>query len=99
MPKDRMLDQIPATPPEDFSRRRFLGQSVVGAALAGALVGCATEHSKTPGNTSKAEAEYQDMPKGLTRCGLCKHFISPNACEIVGGTVQSNGWCRFYALL
>ena len=42
---------------------------------------------------------YQDKPKGLVHCGICHHFISPNACEVVAGPVQSNGWCRFYALL
>ena len=80
------------------SRRSFLEQSIVGAAMVGgSLAGCAM-HPKVPGNTPKTEAEYQDGPKGLERCGLCKHFISPNACEIVADPVRSDGWCRYYAL-
>ena len=83
---------------DSVSRRSFLEQSIVGAAVVGTtLAGCAT-HPKVPGNTPKMEAQYQDRPNGLERCGVCKHFISPNACEVVAGPVQSDGWCRFYAL-
>jgi hypothetical protein len=81
-----------------ISRRNALGQSAAGlVALGCTAAGCATG-PKMPGNLPKAEAQYQDNPKGLARCGICKHFISPNACEVVAGPVQSDGWCRFYSI-
>jgi len=80
-----------------ISRRKFLGHAVLGAAVGGGVAGCATG-PKVPGTTPKQDAQYQDKPNGLERCGLCKHFISPSACEIVAGPVQSDGWCKFYAL-
>lgn len=86
-----------AAPAKHLSRRKFLAQTVAGAAAGGYLAGCATG-PKVPGNTPKDVAMYQDKPRGLARCGICHHFISPNACEVVAGPVQSDGWCRFYAL-
>ena len=80
------------------TRRRALAQSAAGfAALTCGLTGCASG-PKVPGTTPKMEAQYQDSPKGLAHCGICKHFISPNACEVVAGPVQGDGWCRFYAI-
>ena len=81
-----------------ISRRVALVRSAAGmAGLACGFGGCAT-HAKMVGNTPKMEAQYQDTPSGLERCGVCRHFIPDNACEIVAGPVQANGWCRFYAL-
>jgi len=83
---------------ENVSRRGALVQSAASvAAVACALAGCATT-MKVQGNTPKMEAQYQDHPNGLERCGVCKHFIPLSGCEIVAAPVQANGWCRFYAL-
>jgi hypothetical protein len=74
--------------------------SVAGAAaFAAALAGCATTPPPPRGTTSKAEAQYQDHPSGISRCGFCKHFYSPDICEIVAGPVSPRGWCKFYAFL
>ena len=81
------------------SRRQALVQSATGAAaLACALSGCATS-TKVQGSMSKMEAQYQDRPSGLERCGVCKHFIPLSGCEVVAAPVQANGWCRSYAFL
>lgn len=79
-----------------LSRRRALAQSTAGVAAL-ALGGCATS-GKVQGKTPQAEAQYQNHPSGLERCGVCKHFIPLSGCEIVAAPVESNGWCRFYAL-
>lgn len=91
--------ESPGTPhAASVSRRRALVQSATGvAALASGLGGCATG-MKMQGNTPKMEAQYQDHPNFLERCGLCKHFIPLSGCEIVQAPVQANGWCRFYGL-
>jgi hypothetical protein len=81
------------------SRRQALVQSTARvAALASMLGGCATS-TKVQGNTPQMEAQYQDHPSGLERCGVCKHFIPLSGCEVVAAPVQANGWCRFYAFL
>jgi len=81
-----------------LSRRHALIKSTTGvAALACALGGCATS-SKVQGSGQQAQAQYQDHPSGLERCGVCKHFIPTTGCEIVAAPVQANGWCKYYAL-
>lgn len=83
---------------ERMSRRNALARSTVGiAGLACALNGCATS-TKVQGNAPQAEAQYQDHPSGLERCGVCKHFIALTGCEVVAAPVQANGWCKYYAL-
>ena len=80
------------------SRRRAMVQSAASlAALACALGGCATS-TKVQGSMQKEEAQYQDHPSGLERCGVCKHFIPLTGCEVVAAPVQANGWCKSYAL-
>jgi hypothetical protein len=81
-----------------LSRRAALARSTTGvAALACALSGCATS-KKVQGNAPQAEAQYQDHPSGLERCGVCKHFIPSTGCEIIAAPVQANGWCKYYGL-
>lgn len=78
------------------SRRRFLAGAGL-AAIGGTAAGCA-HGPKMPGMVPKMEAQYQDHPNGLARCGICKHFASPNVCEVVAGPVSPDGYCKFYAL-
>ena len=95
---DKPHNDRDAMPAGSVSRRQALVQSTAGvAALSCALGGCATS-SKVQGNTPQAQAQYQDHPSGLERCGVCKHFISPSGCEVVAAPVSANGWCKFYAL-
>ena len=91
-------DEHPQERPDALSRRAALVQSTAGvAALASTLSGCATS-TKVQGNGSQTEAQYQDHPSGLERCGTCKHFIPVTGCEIVAAPVQANGWCKYYKL-
>jgi hypothetical protein len=47
---------------------------------------------------SKAQAEYQDGPKGIAMCATCTLFVAPRACKIVEGDISPNGWCKAYAM-
>src|SRR5581483_8294436 len=98
------MSDKPQQPGAALSRRQALIRSTRGAtalacaALGGAgLAGCATT-AKTQGAMAKAEAQYQDHPSWLERCGVCKHFIPGGGCEIVAAPVSANGWCKLYAL-
>ncbi len=94
-----MTDKRPgALDAQGLSRRHALVKSTAGiAGLACALGGCATS-TKVQGNAPQAEAQYQEHPSGLERCGVCKHFIALTGCEVVAAPVQANGWCKYYAL-
>ena len=83
---------------DGLSRRAALVNSTTGLGLlACALSGCATS-TKVQGQALKADAQYQDHPSGLERCGTCKHFIPLTGCEIVAAPVQASGWCKSYKL-
>lgn len=41
--------------------------------------------------------QYQKQPKNGQMCSTCLNFEPPNACKIVSGTIDPNGWCLVYA--
>ena len=45
---------------------------------------------------SKADALYQDQPKGEQSCANCALFIAPGSCGVVDGTISPSGWCKLY---
>ena len=47
---------------------------------------------------SKAQARYQDSPRGIAMCATCTLFIAPHACKVVDGDISPNGWCKEYAM-
>jgi hypothetical protein len=47
---------------------------------------------------SKAQAEYQDSPKGIAMCATCTLFLAPHACKLVEGDISPSGWCKAYAM-
>lgn len=40
--------------------------------------------------------QYQKMPKDGAKCSTCVNFVAPNACQIVAGDIDPNGWCIAY---
>jgi hypothetical protein len=47
---------------------------------------------------SKAQAQYQDDPKGIAMCATCTLFVAPRACKLVKGDISPSGWCKAYAM-
>ena len=46
---------------------------------------------------SKAQAQHQDQPKGIQKCGNCLNFVAgSNTCKVVEGQVSPEGWCMFW---
>jgi recombinational DNA repair protein RecR len=46
---------------------------------------------------AQAVVQYQKQPKNGQMCSTCINFDPPNACKIVTGTIDPNGWCLVYA--
>ena len=59
-----------------------------------------TARAQQPGmeKLSKAQAQYQDSPRGIAMCATCTLFIQPRACRVVDGDISPNGWCKEYAM-
>jgi hypothetical protein len=47
---------------------------------------------------SKAQAQYQDSPRGIAMCATCTLFVAPRGCKVVDGVISPNGWCKEYAM-
>lgn len=41
--------------------------------------------------------QYQNMPKDGQKCNMCAQWVEPNACKIVAGNINPNGYCVAYA--
>ena len=41
--------------------------------------------------------QYQNNPKDGAMCSGCVNFQPPNACAIVEGEINPNGWCVAFA--
>jgi hypothetical protein len=51
------------------------------------------------GGEGKRSKESVNYSKGsmAEHCGICKHFQTPNACELVEGHIVPSFWCRLFA--
>jgi hypothetical protein len=47
---------------------------------------------------SRADAGYQDAPRGGLSCVGCTFFRRPASCQVVEGEVSPFGWCRLFDL-
>lgn len=44
---------------------------------------------------SKDEVDYGKGHRG-SKCGLCRHFETPNRCELVAGLIGRGMWCKLF---
>jgi len=77
---------------DHHSRRTVLrGLVAAGCALCLPRLG----HAEA-GKLSQVQAQYQDKPKGDQKCANCMHFVAPNSCKVVDGTISPDGWCTLW---
>jgi hypothetical protein len=57
----------------------------------------ATARASAQEKIAQAQVMYQEMPKDGAKCSLCVNWVAPNACKIVAGTINPNGWCVAFA--
>lgn len=50
-----------------------------------------------PAKVSKAQAQYQDTPKGDQKCSNCRFFVADsNTCTVVEGEISPDGWSALW---
>jgi hypothetical protein len=77
-----------------YSRRGALRAGlalVAGAGAAGTAFAQGTE------KVAQNLVQYQQTPKDSQKCSLCVNWQPPNACKVVAGTINPNGWCVAFA--
>ena len=78
------------------SRRSAIKRGL--AITAATVVGVATSmRAFAQEKIEQAQVQYQNMPKDGAKCSLCVNWIAPNACKIVAGTINPEGWCVAFA--
>jgi hypothetical protein len=73
------------------TRRAILRASL--AVIGGVAVDAAQAQDKAP----QSAVQYQETPRNNQMCSLCVNFQPPNACKVVAGTINPNGWCIAFA--
>ena len=77
-----------------IQRRKIIQLALSGAASA--LM--SPTASSASDKMTRAQAEYQDSPKGIYSCAVCSLFEPPSSCKVVDGEVSKDGWCKAFAL-
>jgi hypothetical protein len=74
------------------ARRNWLAKAAVFTATAGAS-SLLPYPSSAKEKISKSAAQYQDHPKAMQTCGMCKYFISANGRRggMMGGGMMGGG--------
>jgi hypothetical protein len=82
---------------DNKSSRRVViraGLAIVAAAASGAFVEEARAQQKIP----QKLVQYIEQSKKPTQlCSNCVNWVAPNACKIVAGEINPNGWCVSWA--
>ncbi len=92
--RSKMMEQESTT---QISRRTALKYLSLAACAAPVVIVAMAGSSGAQSKMSKAQANYQDQPKGDERCAGCQHFIADQkACTIVEGEISLQGWCTHW---
>jgi hypothetical protein len=79
----------------EYASRRGIVQAGL-ALLATGVTGTAAL-AQADNKAAQSLVQYQPKPKGAAKCGVCVNFEAPNACKVVAGKIDSEGWCLLYA--
>ncbi len=67
------------------------------ALLTSGAAGLAAHQAQAQDKIEQALVQYQNVPKDGAKCNICVNWVDPNACKIVAGTINPEGWCVAYA--
>lgn len=77
--------------------RRILLRGTTLAAIGSLGLGLIPIDADAKPTMTQHQAHYQSTPKAGHQCSGCSHFVAPNACNLVKGTISPNGWCMMWA--
>ena len=76
-----------------ISRRVVLRGAVAAAGAVPILLsGMTAAYAKV----KQADVKYQQSPKDGQQCSKCANFEAPNACKLVDGEINPNGYCQLF---
>lgn len=79
------------------TNRRTVLRAGLGVVAAAGMVATATRQAAAQEKLAPELVQYQPTPKDGQICSACVNWVAPNACSIVSGKIEPNGWCVAYA--
>ena len=79
------------------SRRGILKSGLGLLAATATVAATATSARAQDQKIGQALVQYQPGPKDGLVCNKCVNWVAPNACKIVEGNINPQGWCVAYA--
>ena len=78
--------------------RRTILKSAISLVCGSAAVAATARYARAQSaKLAQSAVQYQTSPKDGAMCSGCVNFQPPNACAIVDGEINPNGWCVAYA--
>jgi hypothetical protein len=81
----------------EASRRGLLRAGLMIIAGGAAVAATAARADDNDSKVDQSVVQYQTTPKDGAMCSGCVNFVAPNACKVVKGVINPNGWCVAYA--
>ena len=78
------------------SRRDMLRTGVMIVAGAAGVAAASAAHAEDE-KIAQELVQYQNQPKDGQKCNMCAQWVEPNACKVVAGNINPNGYCVAYA--
>jgi hypothetical protein len=82
--------------PDDSGASGLDRRSVLVCAGTAPFLALTGQWSEAGTKISQSAVHYQNMPKNGQDCDDCQHFVAPNGCKLVAGTIAPNGWCPLW---
>ena len=79
---------------DDRATRRNI---ILGALATAGSAAALQRQARAQEKVAQAAVQYQKQPKNGQMCSTCINFEPANACKIVAGTIDPNGWCLLFA--
>ena len=83
---------------KDSRNEHALRRCVLRAGLALLATGLTDVVALAQGDSKAAQnvVQYRNKPNGAAKCSGCVSFVAPNACKVVAGKIDPEGWCLLY---
>jgi hypothetical protein len=82
---------------ETVTRREALAKGVGVLAVVASLTAVAPSTSEAQKKMAPKMVQYQQTPKKDQKCSVCLQFVPPDACKLVEGKINPEGWCSLFA--
>jgi hypothetical protein len=82
--------------PKHLSRRVLFQRAATYAAGVAIIHVLGLNRAVAQAKVPQKTVAYQDKPKGTDRCDGCNNFQPPNACKLVEGEINPQGWCSLF---